>query len=121
MTLESGIGTVLDLETPLYTPGCNPTGEIVHMRHTPRFVGFWALFVLFFALILASCGREAPTYAPGDITVISTPTGASIFIDGVDTGEVTPHTFQGLDVNLYNVSVELTNFVASPGVVPVAL
>lgn len=95
-------------------------------RQRPRAVGHWAspvfvLVVLVFVLGLAACGREAPVYAPGDITVVSTPSGASILINGVDTGEVTPHTFVGLDVNLYNFSVEMTNFVASPGVVPVDL
>lgn len=72
-------------------------------------------------LSLAACGRVAPTFAPGDITVTSTPPGAAIFIDGQDTGEITPHTFAGLEADLYNISVRLPDHVSTPGVVPVDL
>jgi len=76
---------------------------------------------LIIALGLGACGREAPSFAPGDITVISTPPGAAIFINGLDTGEITPHTFAGLDATLYNISVQLPDHVSTPGVIPVEL
>lgn len=65
-------------------------------------------------LLAASCGREAPTFEPGSLTVESTPAGAAILLDGGDTGEVTPHTFAPLDAGLYQVAVALEGWVASP-------
>jgi hypothetical protein len=68
-----------------------------------------------------SCGRQEPSFAPGNITVVSTPPGAAILFDGRDTGQVTPYTFVGLEADLYNISVVLPDFVATPNSVPVDL
>ncbi len=61
------------------------------------------------------CGREAPFFAPAKLTVVSNPSGAAIFLDGADSGEITPHTFAALDNGTYEVSVVLDGFVSSPG------
>jgi hypothetical protein len=68
------------------------------------------------ALGLASCGREAPSFAPGSIRVTSSPPGAAIFLDGIDTGLVTDTTLVDLDAGLYVVSVYLEDWEPdSPG------
>ncbi len=73
---------------------------------------FLALAIL---LVIAGCGREAPYFAPAQLTVVSEPAGATIYLDGENTGEVTPHTFAALDNGSYEVSVSLAGFVSSPG------
>jgi hypothetical protein len=52
------------------------------------------LLVVLLALAIG-CGNEPPE--PGNLAVTSAPEGAAISIDGLDTGEVTPHTFPGLE------------------------
>ena len=41
----------------------------------------------------------------GDLTVAANADGARILIDGVDTGEVTPHKFLGMPVGLHRVAL----------------
>jgi hypothetical protein len=72
-------------------------------------------------LLLAACGAEEPTFEPGNIIVTSDPEGAAIFLDGQDSGFITPHTLTGLDPAIYLVSVELADFVPDPDVVTVDL
>ena len=50
----------------------------------------------------------------GELTVTSTPAGAAIFLDGEDSGEVTPHTFT-LVVGEHTVDVALDGYVADGG------
>lgn len=50
----------------------------------------------------------------GSLTVTSEPGGAAIRLDGAATGEVTPHTFTGLPVGDYVVSVELAGYAIVP-------
>lgn len=72
--------------------------------------------VLLLLLLLASgCGREAPSYAPGTLTVTSDPAGAAIFIDGRDTGETTPFTFADMPAAAYEVGVALPPYLSTPG------
>lgn len=70
--------------------------------------------LLILALVLGSCGREAPVYQPGSIYVTSTPEGAAIFLDGQATGEVTPFTLTGLVPDNYLISVELDGYMVAP-------
>jgi len=72
-------------------------------------------------LLLVSCGAEAPTFDPGNIAVTSDPPGAAIFLDGQDSGFITPHTLTGLDPAIYQVTVELGDFVSDPDTVTVDL
>ena len=53
------------------------------------------------------------TQETGSITVTSTPAGARIFINGTDTGFITPHTFNGKVVGSYNVYVTLAGYVTA--------
>ncbi|MEN8006147.1 MAG: PEGA domain-containing protein [Candidatus Krumholzibacteriota bacterium] len=72
-------------------------------------------------LFLVSCGAEAPTVEPGNIRVTSEPEGAAIFLDGEDTGFITPHTLTGLDPAIYLVWVEMADFVSDKDTVSVFL
>ncbi len=69
---------------------------------------------LMIAILVSSCGRVAPSYEPGTITVTSTPAGAAIFIDNTNTGEITPFSFEELVANRYEIAVELDGFFADP-------
>jgi hypothetical protein len=50
----------------------------------------------------------------GALTVTSSPAGAAISLDGVDSGEVTPHTFAALPAGTLVVAVTLVNFISQP-------
>ena len=77
--------------------------------------GFAALCGLGCLLLLGGgCGREAPSFAPGALTVTSDPAGATILLDGQDTGQLTPHTFAELEAAVYGVSVHLDGWVTTP-------
>jgi hypothetical protein len=73
-----------------------------------------AAVLLIAAALLVSCGREAPVQQPGMIAVHSDPAGATIFLDGVDQGLVTPDTLVNLDPGTYEVSVELDGYQSQP-------
>lgn len=47
----------------------------------------------------------------GELIIESTPAGAEIWLNGVNTNFVTPHTFSNLDAGSYNVTLSLTNYV----------
>ncbi len=75
-------------------------------------------FVLIPVILMAcgmGCGREAPFFAPASLTVTSEPAGAAIYLDGVDSGEITPFTFNDLDSGTYEVTVSLDSYVSTPG------
>ena len=46
----------------------------------------------------------------GNLQISSSPSGASIFLDGVDTGQVTPYTFSDIPVGTYNVAVVIDGY-----------
>jgi len=50
----------------------------------------------------------------GDLQVTSTPSGATIILDGTDTGRLTPDTFTGLDTGDHVVKVYLAGYAADP-------
>lgn len=67
------------------------------------------VLVISLLAFFGACGREAP--APGELTVVSTPEGAAISINGVSTGEVTPHVFANMAGGLsYRVAVSLAEY-----------
>ncbi|MDX2474371.1 MAG: PEGA domain-containing protein [Candidatus Krumholzibacteria bacterium] len=77
--------------------------------------------ILVIVAALASCGRVAPTFEPGNIAVTSAPAGAAIFLNGQDSGKITPFSFVGLDADLYEISVILPDFISTPTSIPVDL
>ncbi len=54
--------------------------------------------------------EEEPT---GSIRVNSTPSGAAVFIDDEETGDVTPCTLSGIEIGTHSVRVEKVGFVPS--------
>lgn len=63
--------------------------------------------------LVAGCGQQPP--APGELTVLSQPTGAAISLDGHATAATTPHTFTDLEGGIpYTVSVALDGWIAWP-------
>ena len=43
------------------------------------------------AILLLGCEEQVPSPQAGRISITSTPSGARIFLDGSDTGRVTPY------------------------------
>lgn len=82
-----------------------------------------ATFSPFFALAMlaAGCGRVAPHFEPATLTVTSTPSGAAVYLDGLDTGLSTPATLAGVTPARHVVSVALAEWHADPGSVTVNL
>lgn len=50
----------------------------------------------------------------GSLTVTSEPADAAIALDGVDTGELTPHTFVDIEARSYTVTVVLAGWTVYP-------
>ncbi len=57
----------------------------------------------------------------GGLQVTSTPTGATIFFDDNDTGEVTDHLFAALAPGDYTVRVALSGYAVNPTSLPVTV
>jgi len=72
------------------------------------------LFIIAFAvLVLTSCDTTDDPVAsaePGSIYVTSNPAGAQIWLDGVNTSQVTPDTINNLDEGVYTVTLKLTDY-----------
>lgn len=80
----------------------------------------WLGLLLAFTTQSPGCGRQAPDFAPsptqewGFLSVISTPSGAAITLDGQDTGQVTPDTLDAIVTGPHVVRVRLDGYVAEP-------
>jgi hypothetical protein len=48
---------------------------------------------------------------PGSISIISTPSGAFVFLDGSDTGKKTPTTLQGVTAGTHSILCKKTGFI----------
>ena len=73
------------------------------------------LFIIAFAaLLITACNTNnntiTPQPDPGNIYVTSNPAGAQIWLDGVNTAQVTPDTIKNLDEGVYNVTLKLTDY-----------
>ncbi len=71
------------------------------------------LIIPFAALVISSCDSTDDTVTPtepGSIFVTSNPAGAQIWLDGVNTSQVTPDTIKNLDEGVYNVTLKLTDY-----------
>ena len=73
---------------------------------------------IWFGMMLPGCGQEDPDIsAPsgmGSLFVTSTPDSASIQIDEVCTGSVTPATLNNISVGSHTVRVSKTGYIADP-------
>ena len=72
------------------------------------------LFIIpFTALLITSCDTTDDTVTPtvkGNIFITSNPAGAQIWLDGVNTSQVTPDTIKNLDEDVYNVTLKLADY-----------
>ncbi len=55
----------------------------------------------------------------GTLNIISIPEGAKIFLDGVDTTFITPHTFISLIPGIHNYRLSLNSYLDISGTVDV--
>jgi len=70
---------------------------------------------LLWAVLLNGCGQQDPTGPlTGMIYVVSDSAGAAIYLDGDDTGQVTPDTLRDVPNGTHVVTVRLTGFVSLP-------
>jgi hypothetical protein len=73
------------------------------------------LFALLTIALLKGCGQKDPTQPlTGMIYVDSDTTGAAIYLDGDDTGQVTPDTLKEVPQGAHVVTVRLTGFTSQP-------
>ncbi len=63
--------------------------------------------------LLLSHWRKSRSIKLGSLEVSSSPIGAAIVINGADTGETTPHTFYGMVVGKYVITLVVENY--APG------
>jgi len=71
------------------------------------------LIIPFAALVISSCDTTDDTVTPtepGSVFVTSNPAGAQIWLDGVNTSQVTPDTIKNLDEGVYNITLKLTDY-----------
>ena len=72
------------------------------------------LLIPFAALVISSCDTAddpvTPT-EPGSIFVTSNPAGAQIWLDGVNTSQVTPDTIKNVDEGVHNITLKLQEFI----------
>ncbi|MBI1933046.1 MAG: PEGA domain-containing protein [Ignavibacteriales bacterium] len=72
------------------------------------------MLVLFsiFAISFISCSDNTtdPVEEKGNLIVNSTPAGAKIFLDGTDSGFLTPYTFSGKAAGTYTVTLKLDTY-----------
>jgi uncharacterized membrane protein len=65
------------------------------------------LFIIFIMLIvIVGCAPPVPTVQYGTINVNSTPVGAKVYLDSVDTGYVTPIILPNIEVGSYTIKID---------------
>ena len=71
------------------------------------------LIIPFAGMLITSCDTTDDPVTPaakGNIFITSNPAGAQIWLDGVNTSQVTPDTIKNLDEDVYNVTLKLTDY-----------
>jgi len=75
------------------------------------------LFILLlpvFAVLITACSEDLTSpnqeTGKGDVFIQSTPAGASIFIDSINTNKVTPDTIKNLDANTNKIKLVLDGY-----------
>ena len=78
--------------------------------------GLLIIIGAFLAVVLLNgCGQKDPTRPlTGMIYVVSDSAGAAIYLDGDDTGQVTPDTLKEVPNGTHVVTVRLSGFVSLP-------
>ena len=71
------------------------------------------LIIPLFGILITSCDSKEDPVTPtakGNIFITSNPAGAQIWLDGVNTSQVTPDTVKDLDAAVYTVTLKLTDY-----------
>ena len=76
------------------------------------------LLILIMLTLIIGCAPSAPPVQYGSINVTSTPTGAKVYLNGVDTGMVTPIIFTK-EVGNYTVNLDKFHYKIWEGTVTV--
>jgi hypothetical protein len=63
-------------------------------------------------LLISNWRKGNPNVKLGSMSIDSSPLGASILINGADTGFKTPYTFPGLIVGEYTITLQMKNYAA---------
>jgi hypothetical protein len=73
---------------------------------------FLLSLIPFTVLLITSCSSEDTpiTPEPGSIYITSNPSGAQIWLDGVNTSLTTPDTVTNVDEGLFNVTLKLQDY-----------
>ena len=66
-----------------------------------------ALLAVGAAFLLLGCEEQVPSPQTGKISITSTPSGARIFLDGSDTGRVTPYMTPGVSAGSHSIRLTL--------------
>jgi len=69
--------------------------------------------ILFTSLLITSCNSNNDTAGPtlpGSIYITSNPSGAEIWLDGVNTFQTTPDTVKNVDEGAHNVTLKLQEY-----------
>ncbi|MGB9598066.1 MAG: carboxypeptidase regulatory-like domain-containing protein, partial [Candidatus Poribacteria bacterium] len=61
-------------------------------------------------LLLSNWRKGNPNVKLGSLSIDSNPTGASILVNGADTGFKTPYTFPGLIIGEYIITLQMKNY-----------
>ena len=72
------------------------------------------LLIPILGLIISSCNSEdnptTPVETKGSILITSNPAGAQIWIDGINTSQVTPDTVNDVTEGNRNITLKLTDY-----------
>src|SRR6056297_573363 len=70
---------------------------------------FILIFLVLFLLVFIGCTpSNTPTY--GSIDIQSNPSGAKVYIDGVDTGNITPYVKTHIEMGIHTIRLELFHY-----------
>ena len=69
-----------------------------------------ALLAVGAAILLLGCEEQVPTPQTGRISITSTPSGARIFLDGSDTGRVTPYVTPYVSAGSHSIRLTLAGY-----------
>ena len=74
---------------------------------------YFLLFILVMAVLLLASGclyYYPAVYTFGSIEITTNPPGAKIFLDGIDTGYITPYTLSNVLTGTHTIKLTLTNY-----------
>ncbi len=70
--------------------------------------------LIILGILISSCEdtttEPTPTPTTGNLAVISTPAGAQIWVDGANTGKVTPDTIKNLSAGTHSLTLKLDGY-----------